>query len=142
MPGRMKDEHALELHIPSRPESLCLVRALVRHAAEAAGCNPALCEQLTLAVNEACMNVIQHAYKGDVTGEIVLETLKNGSDMMFRIRDFASPIDFSCVKPRVLEDVRPGGLGVHFIREIMDYCEMGHLEQGGGNYLELRKKID
>ena len=38
-------------------------------------------------------------------------------------------------------DIRPGGLGTHFINEIMDECDRGHLEEGKGNYLEMIKKI-
>ena len=87
------------------------------------------------------MNVIQHAYKGNDSGEIVLQILNNKSQIVFRLMDFAEPIDLDSVKPRRLDEVRPGGLGVHFIREIMDDCEMGHLEKGTGNYLEMRKKI-
>ena len=88
------------------------------------------------------MNVIQHAYKGDESGEIVLEILNNGAQLLFRLKDHAAPIDLDSVKPRDLDEIRPGGLGVHFIREIMDDCRMGHLEKGAGNYLEMTKRID
>jgi anti-sigma regulatory factor (Ser/Thr protein kinase) len=87
------------------------------------------------------MNVIQHAYKGDYSGEIELEILNNGNRLLFRVKDHAAPIDLECVKPRDLDEVRPGGLGTHFIKEIMDECVMGHLEGGTGNYLEMIKKI-
>ena len=87
------------------------------------------------------MNVIQHAYKGDESGEIILEILNNDSQLIFKLLDYAKPVDLECVKSRELDDIRPGGLGVHFIKEIMDYYEMGHLAQETGNYLELRKNI-
>ena len=137
----MNQDRLLNLHIPAHPDRLSLVRALVRRAAGIAGCNRELAEDLVLAVNEACMNVIQHAYKGDTTGEIELEILNNGSRLVFRVKDHAAPVDLECVKPRDLGDVRPGGLGTHFIRAIMDECVMGHLEGGAGNYLEMIKKI-
>ncbi len=106
------------------------------------GCQPDITDKLVIAVNEACMNVIQHAYKGDDSGEIVLEILNNNNRLLFRLQDYAAPIDLDSVKPRALKDIRPGGLGVHFIQEIMDECEMGHLEGGVGNYLEMIKKIN
>jgi sigma-B regulation protein RsbU (phosphoserine phosphatase) len=137
----MKEEQLVKVQLPARPERLCLVRVLVKRAAELAGCNAELSEQLVIAVNEACMNVIEHAYKGDVTGEIILEIHNNGGSLFFRLLDQADPVDLDSVKPRDLEDLRPGGLGTHFIREIMDECHMGHLEGGTGNYLEMRKKI-
>ena len=137
----MKAEKLFEIRFPAMPERLCLVRALVKRTAEVVGCSEDLGEKLVIAVNEACMNVIQHAYKGNDSGEIILQILNNKSQIIFRLMDFAEPIDLDSVKPRRLDEVRPGGLGVHFIREIMDDCEMGHLEKGTGNYLEMRKKI-
>ena len=138
----MKTEELFEIKFPARPDRLCLVRALVKRTAEVVGCNEELREKLVLAVNEACMNVIQHAYKGNDSGEITLQILSEESQLVFRLLDYAEPIDLDSVKSRKLEDVRPGGLGVHFIREIMDDCRMGHLESGEGNYLEMKKKID
>lgn len=137
----MKNSQLVKLHIPARAGSLSLIRALVRRACEMAGCNSDLTEKLVIAVNEACMNVIQHAYKGEDRGEIVLEILNNEGSLLFRLQDFADPVELDTVKPRALEELRPGGLGTFFIREIMDDCKMGHLEDGTGNYLEMIKKI-
>ena len=125
----------------SHPDRLCLMRAVVKRAAESLGCNDKLADKMVLAVNEACMNIIQHAYKGDYSGEIMLEILNNDHHIKFRITDQAEPVDLSCIRPRDLGDVRPGGLGTHFMREIMDECDMGHLEDGRGNYLEMIKNI-
>ena len=138
----MNVERLLELRVPAKPERLCLVRSLVKSAAVNSGCSSELCDKLVIALNEACMNVIQHAYKGDESGELVLEILNNGAQLLFRLKDHAAPVDLESVKPRDLDEIRPGGLGVHFIREIMDECRMGHLEQGAGNYLEMTKRID
>ena len=38
------------------------------------------------------------------------------------------------------DDIRPGGLGTHFIAEIMDEYNIGHLDEGEGNYLDMKKK--
>lgn len=141
MQAGLNAERVLELRFPARPDRLCVVRALVRAAAETAGCSKQVSERLVIALNEACMNVIQHAYKDSEAGEIVLEILNNGAQLLFRLTDFAAPIDLGTVAPRDLDDLRPGGLGVHFIREIMDSIEMGHLEGQSGNYLEMTKII-
>jgi len=134
-------ERLMELRFPSRPERLCLVRVLVKRSAELLGCSDELTDKLVIALNEACMNVIQHAYKFDDSGEIILEIFNNGTQIVFRLTDRAELIDLEKVEPRDLEDVRPGGLGVHFIREIMDSCDMGHLQNGEGNYLQMAKTI-
>lgn len=138
----MKGKQLLKIHISAEPDRLCLARAAVRRAAQLVGCDTDLVEKLVLAVNEACMNVIQHAYKGNAAGEIILEIHNNEDCIVFRVEDHADPIDLDNVKPRNLDDLRPGGLGTHFIREIMDECNMGHLEAGTGNYLEMIKKIN
>lgn len=138
----MKGKQLLKIHIFADPDRLCLARATVRRAAQLVGCDEDLVDKLVLAVNEACMNVIQHAYKGDATGEIILEIHNNEDSIVFRLEDHAEPVDLESVKPRDLDDLRPGGLGTHFIREIMDEYNMGHLEAGTGNYLEMIKKIN
>ncbi len=138
----MSMETLFEIRFPAKPERLCSVRALVKRTAEVVGCCSELSDRLVIAVNEACMNVIQHAYQGDELGEIVLEILNNDGKLHFRVVDYANPIDLNSVKPRDLDDLRPGGLGTYFINEIMDECDMGHLDEGKGNYLEMIKKIN
>lgn len=135
------NERLVEMRFPSHPDRLCIVRALVKRSAEFAGCDAALAEQLVIAVNEACMNIMQHAYHGDTSGEIVLEILNNADTIRFRLQDYAEPVDLESVRPRPLDELRPGGLGTHFIHEIMDECEMGHLDNDRGNYLEMAKRI-
>ncbi|MCZ6802806.1 MAG: ATP-binding protein [Proteobacteria bacterium] len=137
----MSIETLFEIRFPAKAERLCLVRSLVKRTAEVVGCSSELSDSLVIAVNEACVNVIQHAYQGDELGEIVLEMLNNEGKLHFRLVDYAHPIDLDSVKPRDLDEIRPGGLGTHFINEIMDECDMGHLEEGKGNYLEMIKKI-
>ena len=58
-----------------------------------------------------------------------------------RLRDFASPADPDSMRPRDLDDIIPGGLGTHFIREIMDSAEFLPPPGGEGNLLQLTKKI-
>jgi anti-sigma regulatory factor (Ser/Thr protein kinase) len=97
-------------------------------------------EQLVLAVNEACMNIIQHAYGEQTSGEIRLHLAVVAERLTIELEDDADPIDPTKVQPRALTDVRPGGLGVHFIREIMD--EMAFLPGGKkGNRLRLVKYL-
>jgi len=50
-------------------------------------------------------------------------------------------VDVSKVKPRDLEDIRPGGLGTHFIREVMDEVEFLRPPNDSGNILRMVKRI-
>ena len=137
----MNSDAVLRLRFCCEPERLKTVRARVRQAAESSGCCEKVTAELVIAVNEACMNIMQHAYKGDSSGEIILEILNNGEELEFHLKDLAAPVDTSNIKPRDLEELRPGGLGTHFIQEIMDDCVYGHLDGGRGNYLLMKKKI-
>jgi len=57
------------------------------------------------------------------------------------IQDFADTIDVTKIKPRDLNDVRPGGLGTHFISEVMDEVAFLTPPEGVGNLLKLVKRI-
>jgi sigma-B regulation protein RsbU (phosphoserine phosphatase) len=132
----------LELRFNADPGQLKAVREKIQEAAERLGCERKFVSDLVIAVNEACMNVIQHAYGGDPAGEIELEIINNGTELVVNLRDFAPPIDPNKVRPRNLDELRPGGLGTHFIRELMDDCVYGHLDDQSGNVLRMRKKLN
>lgn len=130
-----------ELNIEADANKLCDVRKFVKEVIESFGCCEETSNKIILAVNEACMNVIQHAYKESEQGKMLLQIEKKGSLLIFRLNDFAKPVDIECIKPRDLDEIRPGGLGTFFITEIMDECERGHLDEGEGNYLIMKKEI-
>ncbi|MCA1806135.1 MAG: ATP-binding protein [Xanthomonadaceae bacterium] len=130
----------VELRFPARPDRLKLLRSLVRDAASAAGLSRADADNVVLAVNEASMNIIQHGYRNDPGGEIRLTVHTDGKALVFRLRDDAPCVDASQVRPRDLGDLRPGGLGTHFIDSIMD--EATFVDCGGkGNLFEMIKFI-
>lgn len=62
--------------------------------------------------------------------------------MVFELLDHAKPICTEDVKPRDLDDIRPGGLGVHFIRTIMDEMAFVTPPTGFGNMLRMVKHIN
>ena len=132
----------LELRFFSDPKKLRMVRERVQDVSEELGINKKIISDLVIAVNEACMNIMQHAYKGERGGEIVLELLHDGEKIEVVVSDFAEPVDLETIRPRELDDVKPGGLGTHFIREVMDECDYGHLDGGQGNVLTMKKKIN
>ena len=127
--------------VPARAASLKMVRRAVDQAAEACGFNKEQCQDLVLAVDEACQNVIRHAYGEMQDGDMVLDIRRDAGTFVILIRDFAPPVDVEQIKPRNLDDVRPGGLGVHFIREVMDDVEHLPPPDGQGNLLRLKKAI-
>ena len=117
------------------------MREAVFAAVQGQGADSVLADSIVLAVNEACMNIVQHAAPGSAGTQIGLELLKHGATLIFHVLDDAAPIDVSKVEPRALDDVRPGGLGVHFMREIMDQVEFLTPPAGFGNFLRMKKTI-
>jgi len=118
------------------------MRDQVRAVLGKQGCDPETVDSMVLAINEACMNIIQHAYGPGATGNIVLEILKNKDHLIFRLIDFAKPVDERTIKSRPLDDIRPGGLGVHLINEVMDEVTFIDNPQTAGNILEMKKRIN
>jgi sigma-B regulation protein RsbU (phosphoserine phosphatase) len=125
----------------ARAEQLRSVREVVRREALAQGCAEKCASDIVLAVDEACQNIIRHAYAGRGDGEIVLEIERAGEDLLVSLRDFAPTVDPSRVRPRALDDLRPGGLGTHLIREVMDGASFDPAPPGGGNLFRMRKRV-
>lgn len=124
--------------LKAEAEALQSMRHWLEAQLLAYGLESALREQLVLAVNEACMNIIQHAYGGSTEGEIRITLALHADRLSIELEDDAPCIDPARVKPRGLDELRPGGLGVHFIREILD--EVAFLPCGEqGNRLRLIK---
>ena len=117
------------------------MREAVLAAVQAQGADAVLAQNIVLAVNEACMNVVQHAAPGSEGTQIDLELLQHGGTLIFHVLDDAAPIDVSKVEPRALEDLRPGGFGMHFMREIMDEVVFLTPPAGFGNFLRMKKAI-
>lgn len=131
----------LELRTSARPENLKRVRSAVRDAAVEAGCSDACAEEVVIAVNEACMNVMEHGYALDPDGVLIVQLSVDKGVLFTWLGDQCAPVDISELKSRDLEDVRPGGLGVHFMRECMDDIRFLPPPSSLGNLLQMTKTI-
>jgi len=130
------------IHLLSRAEKLQPLRYFVRELASQQGCCDENLDCMVMAINEACMNVIQHAYGGREDGEIIVEFWKDAGELLVRIYDFAEKVDLQTIKSRDLNEVRPGGLGVHIIHQVMDSVEYKNQSASIGNVLEMRKQLN
>ena len=100
-------------------------------------------DELVLAIAEAAQNIVKHAYK-DVTEtsdrmEIKI-SLKN-NDLEIGFFDKGKPVIPENIQHRKLDDIKPGGLGTFFIKQIMDDAVFKKDEQQWVNHLVLTKKI-
>ena len=135
------DATLLDMKFPARAENLKDIRRAVRDAVTMAGCRDGMANDIVIAIDEACQNVIRHAYGGDSNETIELAMHVDGGELIVRIRDKAAPVDTAKISPRALDDLRPGGLGTHFMREIMDSVDYAAVSAERGNLLTMRKKI-
>jgi anti-sigma regulatory factor (Ser/Thr protein kinase) len=112
-----------ELTVPGRLEDLATICEFVGQAAKQAGASKRTIFDIQLAVDEACTNIIEHAYSGS-GGEICLRCECNGDDFEVVIQDHGQPFDPQAVAaPDVkaeLDQRQEGGLGLHFMRCLMD----------------------
>lgn len=130
----------LQQRFVAQSDHLRQVREWVRQAAIDSGMDDERAGRVVIGVNEACMNIITHAY-ADTQGEIILEITQDGEELIIMLTDFASTVDCSKIKSRELDDIRPGGLGVHFIQEVMDEVNYLPGENGKGNIIKMTVRI-
>ncbi|MCK4904727.1 SpoIIE family protein phosphatase [bacterium] len=93
---------------------------------------------IIVAVLEALSNVVKYTYEQEV-GKIKVSVLGEGKVLKIFLRDYGKKVDEEKIVSRNLEDIRPGGLGIHFMKEIMDSVE--YLPVKDGNELRLIKKV-
>ncbi|MEM1058775.1 MAG: SpoIIE family protein phosphatase [Verrucomicrobiota bacterium] len=114
-------------------------RDFIEHWACAAGYSDLDRGQIVLAADEAFTNIIRHAYKNQKDQKIVISIDLEADAFRLSFRDFGPPLDVNCLKGRKLEDVKPGGLGLHLLEMIFERVEYICCEPG--TELVLRKKL-
>ncbi len=125
-------EKSIELNIKSDPELLSILRAAIAQFCRLSGFSNLLTSKIVLAVDEACANVIKHAYDGQTGQPIQVVCSSTDENIQIIIYDNGKPVNESDIKPRSLDDLRPGGLGVYLIKNVMDkvtysyHCDTGN----------------
>lgn len=138
----------LKMELRSNPQILCVVRDALGQLAQTLGFSEAECRAVVLAVDEALTNIIRHAYQGKAEQPIVasfrrIQSTRDGTHraaLEIVLEDRGAMVDQKKLCGRELEDVRPGGLGLHFIRESMDTVEFRR--KWGRNQLRLVKLLN
>ena len=130
----MKDLTAIK--VQSDPKYLSLVRSVTAKMGELYGLSESTIEDVKLAVDEACSNVIKHAYGGDTNKKIWVKyrVTKKGFEVL--IEDNGIKVRPESIEGRDLENIRPGGLGVHLIKRAFDIFEFDQRKRKG-NRLRL-----
>ena len=128
-----------ELEFASHPGNLCLVRDFVRQFLEPIRLPAIEKDLIVLGVDEACTNVIRHAYRHEPDKPMHLVCEEHAGHVVFRLRDFGTQCEASRLKGRALEVVQPGGLGIHLIRRA--FSTVVYEQRSEGTELILRKEL-
>ncbi|MDX2017896.1 MAG: ATP-binding protein [Planctomycetota bacterium] len=133
----------IRLEMLSQPMYLAGARDLVSAVAKRLGFTDLSCSQIALAVDEALCNIIRHGYQRRTDGPIWISLwpLESPAALKIVIEDEARQVDPATIKSRDLADIRPGGLGVHIIKEVMDEVTYEHRPVAGMR-LTLVKRRD
>ena len=98
-------ERKFMLQVPSSTENLALIREFVSSAAGQAGFDEKDIGKLELAVDEACANVIEHAYGHDVSKEVVVRVRLDDEFLKIDIEDTGNGFDPNTVNQEELEQL-------------------------------------
>ncbi|MHA1566409.1 MAG: ATP-binding protein [Alphaproteobacteria bacterium] len=140
--GNPAEEHLLlEVRFLAKPDRLKLIRPVVLAAARMCGFDEQAGQDIVLATDEACQNVIVHGYKGQSDKQIALTVYRSVDRIQIQLRDTAPRVDPATAQPRDLDEIRPGGLGTHFMQAVMDDITYLQPPDGVGNLLRLTKRL-
>ena len=110
----------IKFALPSDPRYLPVVRGTVGALTAAMGWNESECRAITLALDEALANVIRHAYHNRPEGLIELECRETAEGLELTMMDNGDAPDPAKICAREVGGDKPGGLGTHIIRDVMD----------------------
>ena len=123
--------------------SLKDVRLFSRDVFEKLNLDKNLKEELVLAIAEAAQNIVKHAYKGveNTSDHMQIKISLKGDNLEIGFFDKGKPVVAENIQHRKLDDIKPGGLGTFFIKQIMDDAVFKKDQQQWVNHLILSKKI-
>jgi len=132
-----------QLRIPSQTDNLELIREFVSRVAEKVGFNPDDIGKIELACDEACTNVIKHAYekKNKLHSLDVLIRI-DYNKLTLVVTDHGRGFDPSAIKmPKMdeyLAELKVGGLGIYLMRTLMDEVDYD-IKPGVSNQVRMVK---
>lgn len=137
-------KNIFEMKVKSSTKNLGAIRLFVEEKASQSGIAKSITDKIVLAVDEACTNIIKHAYNYDASTEFIVRVLISKSEFKVLLIDHGKSFDPNQIAdpdmPTYLKQRCVGGLGLHLMRHLMDIVEYHNLKENG-NQLILIKKI-
>ncbi len=144
----MSDKHVLK--ISGRYDHIWRVCEFVSAGAQEAGLDEEFIFKVELACDEACTNIIEHAYGAEGVGDIVVTWEAAPDAFTVTLHDHGCTFDPENVPDPVfikpdstlnLDELKVGGLGIHFMRNLMDEIRY-QFDEKQGNTLIMVKYIE
>ena len=146
-----KSAGKLLIHTPGHGSYLAYIRTLVGDLARKVGFPEVEVAKIEMAVDEACSNVVKHAYSPNKEWcwkhrhpEIRLDVRVSDSQLIIEINDHGQRFDFAAYQPNAIEDrvrdMKTGGYGIAIMRQFMDEVQYSS-SQTTGNTLRLVKNL-
>ena len=135
----------ITLQIGGSAAELARITAAVEDLAETEGWPAELVFQTTLVLEELEVNIMNYAYGDDESVQSQITLRSEPDRLTIEISDSGTafnPLE-DAREPDLdaaLEDRRIGGLGIHFVRTLMD--EVSYRREDGRNHLTLVKRRD
>ena len=127
---------------PATLNNLKKIRATIKDFLKIYEVDLKIIKNIQLAVDEAVTNIIKHAYKEEnKKNTIKIELEFKNKKFLIHLYDNGIKIDKKNIKPRNLKIIKPGGLGVFFMYEIMDQVKWDKEDKNWNNRLTMIKNL-
>jgi serine/threonine-protein kinase RsbW len=135
----LRRRQIITLRVPAQLAYVRLVIEATTQAAQKAGLDEHSVTHCHVAVDEACTNIVRHAYGGEPGGIIEAEIEAEPGKCTIILEDHGKPFDPEQVAPpRLGKSLGPGGLGLYFMQTLMD--EVTYTPSDTGNRLVMVKR--
>jgi serine/threonine-protein kinase RsbW len=143
MKTRLSRQKRYELEVASKLDNLPIIGDFIAENLAKISTSPATVFHIQLAVDEASTNIIKYAYEGK-EGRLKLVMEINGNELIITLIDWGKSFDPNTIPApdlnATLEERRIGGLGMYFIRKLMDEVSYS-FDTKSGNRLVMKKKL-
>lgn len=136
------------LTVPGRYDQVRLICDFVAEGARLAHFDDKTIFHIELACDEACTNIIEHAYGGEEQGNIEATWQIDSQQFVITLADTGRPFDPDSVPEPMtpdaasgkLDELKVGGLGLHFMKKLMDEVHFAFTTEKG-NQLIMTKYL-
>ena len=129
--------------VAASTDNLKEVRELIEQVCEKYGVDKKTIYEITLAVDEACTNIIKHAYHNSPDKKIDIQLTVSEKQFKIKFTDTGEHFDPRNIpEPDIRESQKlkkGGGLGIYLMKKIMD--EVKYTVKNSGNELTLIKNF-